>query len=222
MSKRKSSKEKPDKPALIGPNRPADPKFLVKNASKVTVSLDGVDAGSVPRHDKGIVLDDGGGAGSVPGMLGELAPALVKEGERVARVYRTQDALDLMLRNGTINDDEFNAGRTFQRFFDIAGRYHVTAVNFDGSGGRMSREDFLTHQINARQMVDLLVDEMGGRERNGAAIAVENIIGKQVTFDQMFQCTGISKHFWRGCVVSGLRILVKFFDKRNKNKNLNG
>ncbi len=204
MSKRKSDRNPPLAPVN-------QPRFLVKDQAGVMIDIDGNDAGPGERHGKGCVLDSELGGG----RIGDVATSeTIMEG-KVVRVYKNQDALDIMLRNQSITEAEYDAGRRFKFCYDLSGAYHVGTVKLEAHGGRASREDFLTSQINASRKVEEMINHLGGPE-TVVARALVNIIGKGAGLDYMFEQTGMNKNFWRGGVVSALGSLVGYFNKNNK------
>lgn len=192
------------------------PRFLVKDPAGVYVDLDGNDCGPAERRGKGDLLDadlmSGGGRGA---RLGEVIETQAMIEHKLQRVYKAQDALDIMLRNQSITEAEHESGKRFKFYYDLSGAYHITAASFEKSGGMVSREDFLTAQINATRRVEDIINHLGGPE-TVAARALVNVIGKGASFDFMFQVTGMTKHFWRGGVVSALGSLVGYFKNGGK------
>lgn len=207
MPRVKSNKPKP---AVLAPTEPVQPKFLLKNEGGVVVDIDQKDPGSENRHGKGQALDKG----NVDDKIGDVKLSDIEVEGKIRRAYKVQDVLDVMVRNQTITKEEFAAGKRFKFYHDLSGRYHITAVNFDRSGGGVSREDFLNAQINATRKIEAIIEHLGGANAM-ASSALVNIIGKGASFDHMATYTGMSKHYWRGAMKAALGGLLGYF-KNNK------
>lgn len=195
-------------PASLALQAPEQPKFLVKDAVGVVIDIDQKDPGSAHRHDKGQALDKG----SIADKIGDVKLSDVEVEGKIRRAYKVQDVLDIMVRNQTITKEEFSAGKRFKFYHDLSGRYHITAVNFDRSGGGVSREDFLNAQINATRKVEAIIEHLGGANAI-ASSALVNIIGKGASFDHMATYTGLGKHYWRGALKAALGGLIGYFNK---------
>lgn len=217
-SKTKTKAAKPDttnQPNL--PSIPNQPRFLVKDkASGVTVDIDANDPGTRERNGKGDVFDKSVSQDRV----GDVAIGEAEVNKRLQRVFRSQDSLDIMVRNKTISQTEYAAGKRFKQLWDVANASHYSTIDFNRSGGSVSPEDFKTAQINASRRLDEIWEHVGGRS-SVTGMALEHIIVRGVSFYRMFESTGRPVHYWRGSLHSGLTSLVGYFDKSKRKQKDN-
>lgn len=185
-----------------------EPREVRRDAAGVKVAVDGDDQGTRERHAKGATFDD-----KLQFVVGAVSSHHEVIDGRVTRVMKSRDALDLMLANGTITDDEQAAGRVFEALFILSNKSDLGAVDLSRVPGGMTKESFLDMKLNARQKLDQLVDLLGGPQSAGS-LAMTGIVGYGFTLNQMVMNYSHGAHVWRGALIAALQVLSKHFARK--------
>lgn len=184
---------------------------LMKDKQGVDVSVLGDDRGTKERltPDHGVIFDP---EGKVDDRLGGLGEHHTVINGRISRVSKSQDALDIMLRNKTIGEDEYHAGRKFQVVFDWVNQSNLSSLKLDHVPGNSDKAHFMDQKLLARKILDSYREAMGG-DRNWGYVSVYCIVGYGMTLSQMTGEYGKPANFYSGCVVSSLQMLATYLKK---------
>ena len=189
-----------------------EPRAVEKGPSGVLVAVDGDDHGTVERHGLGKPFDP---EQKIDGMIDAIGTDYVVMDGRARRVRRAQDSLDLLKKNGTISDDEYNAGRRFQRYYLVANKVSYGSLDPNKIGNGVSREMFIDVQLRARMRLDECCEIMGGAH-SLAALAFIKIVGQGYSINDMVRDFSHGAHMWRGALIVGMQVLCKYFDPNVK------
>lgn len=184
---------------------------LVPDPSGAQLAIFGDDAGTAERHQKGVAFDEGKPDQKIGEMIEDVA---APDGKR-AIVHRESDVLDLMLRNGTIGEDEVRAGRAFRDAYFLVHASPVGTVKLDSVGGGVGQEGLIDMRIEAAQRLDGFYDMLGGADKLGS-VALREIVGRGATLTQLVKMRGHSAHFWRGGMIGALQVLAKHLAPKDK------
>jgi hypothetical protein len=178
-------------------------------ASRVVVAPLGDDRGTGRSAAKARPLDSGKNPVE-DGQIGGLGPDYVAENGRPRRVTRRKDILDVMLDNGTIDNETWRGGKDLQVVFDWMTDSPIGTVNFDrvGGGGGADHTLHFARRAAARRAYEEAVEALGGpSSRTVVAVRGVVLIGK--SYDDMVRDHSHPKHYWRGMVLAGLENLRK-------------
>lgn len=212
--KRKKPKAQP--PHLFPNNDPAQPKHLIKDRAKVVVDVDQADRGTVERHQKGEAIDSTGTVEA--GIIGAPVQTVTVDHGISRPVMRANRTLDILLRNNTINKEQFDAGRAFEDVFLWSQRDIYNTVKYDEVSKSMSPRDYLDIQLDNKRKLQELIAQLGG-DCSAGTIAMINIVGKQYSFSHLKSFAFKTEQFWRGALLTALDILVNLRRGRAVRKN---
>ena len=162
-----------------------------RDASGVSVAVYGDDRGTKELHArKDIVLDRD------------------PTGDTSRTVARTQDTLDMLQRRGTINQAEYDIGRTFQAFFRKAGFDRVQAVSWEGIPGGTSGSHYIEVLANAHGQLRRMLSLIGGPESESAR-AFFWVLGFEHSLNDVAGGNKKKSVYWSAALKSGLQTLAE-------------
>lgn len=190
-----------------------------KTHSSRALPIKAEDVPTAERKTKGRAFDDTGtGASAIPGKVDSIIYTHEAVDGKVVRVPKSADTLDLMLRNGTINEDEAYAGRTFQGAFDLSNKSSIGGVNLDSVRGAVNKEAFVDLQIDASENLKEYTEVVGGDKSLGALVMLR-VVGQGYSINQMIQCYSHGAHVWRGALITALQTLTNYLSKKHARRN---
>lgn len=128
------------------------------------------------------------------------------DGEEIA-VNEIRDGLYRMHQRREIDDDAYNAARTFQLEFMRCQYGRPSTPNLNGtSGGCVSIEDIYTRSLSSRDYVHNTLRLLGGPDTS-LAKAVVFFVGFDHDFIAIANQFGKSRNFWSPVLISALEVM---------------
>lgn len=127
---------------------------------------------------------------------------------------RLVDALDRMLKNGSISRDAFDAAREFQRAYDRCGHDRMATTNFTGSGGGdVSKEDIMARTADAQAYCQRVRLMLGGA-KSPMWQAIEAVLGQRSSLSDFVTDAGRNVHYWSGMTQGALHLMAEAYQAR--------
>lgn len=131
------------------------------------------------------------------------------------------DSLSRMAKNGSLTQYQYEAGRMFQRMFDLVGTAKVKTTNYTGvGGGGQDMADHMArvqHAINHCQRIKrILGGSEGGKDSGPLWIAVEQILGFRCSLQDVTDKHDRNADFWNGVLQASLHLMaVEYIHETN-------
>ncbi len=157
-------------------------------------------------------------------LPGSRSAQIIRETDPDGRIVahpRTVDAMDRMLKAGTITAAMFNAARDFHSRFTTATLNTMPSVSLDGpSGGNGSLSD---RQLDARRNINNALDRLGGPSSQSGS-CVWHVVGcetsiREWTRRRKWNGKAIHKNTARGVLVAALEVLAVHYGYANEIPN---
>jgi hypothetical protein len=131
-------------------------------------------------------------------------------------VTRVVDTLSALYRKGTINSDQFRAGKRFQDAFDAAHMESAPTMRFDGlpASGRASSDPHRPAMlIDARTEVYAAMSALGGW-KGSCGVVAQWAIGMRWSLRQLAEREAVKRvDVWTGVLIGALDILSMHYQE---------